>query len=236
MALKRKQAPNKLEPDWFSFSVQLNIHLGMDYMSMKLMLDREPLLTGVSILVKTIEVAEKALKLFAVLHSKTPTPLSDSRKDFGHNVEKVRSECANYNSLFDGDEIKEYCKFLNDKGGALYQKLRYGSQDNTIGFQADITECVKAAEKIYFITMMNIPDSHLEIFCTGSPLFSTVWDTKFDLSKNREEMVDAIKLDNEYFDKYCDLTVKYVKEEFMGEKINSFDSEIPNDLTINNNM
>jgi hypothetical protein len=236
MALRKKQKPQKHEPNYFMFAIPLSLNLRMDYIAMKLMFYDEPYLTAQSIIVKCIEIAEKAMKLFQILHEQSEKPLSDASTVYAHNIEKLRDYCTTKCEEFNDEKIKIFCQNLNDKPGQMFQFLRYGSHPNIDGFATNIKECVLVAEKIYLLSLMNLPANYLEMFNFNTEIFHVLFDTKFNSSKSRDHVLDAIKYNNELFEDYEKSIKKYLKLEMLGDKINSFEEGKEQNFDIKYNM
>jgi hypothetical protein len=236
MTLRKKQKPQAHEPNYFMFAMPLSLNLGMDYIAMKLMFYDEPYLTATPIIVKCIEISEKAMKLFQILHEQSETPLSDARTKYSHNIEKLREYCSTKCEEFNDEKIKKLCQNLNDKPGQMFQFLRYGSHPTIDGFATNIKECVLVAEKIYLLSLMNLPANYLEMFNFSSVIFHVLFDTKFNSSKSRDHVLDAIKYNNELFDDYEESIKQYLKLEMMGDKIISFEDGKDQNFDINHSM
>jgi hypothetical protein len=236
MALRKKQRPQKNKPDYFMFAMPLSLNIGMDYIALKLMFCNEPYLTAQPIIVKCIEIAEKAMKLFQILHEQSQTPLSDASSEYGHNIEKLRTYCTQKCENFNDDRIVKFCQNLNDKPGQMFQFLRYGAHPTIDGFATNIEECVIVAEKIYLLSLMNLPANYLEMFNSSAAIFHVLLDTKFEASKDRESVIKAIKHNNALFDTYNEMIQQYLKPEMIGDKINSFENGVVQNFDINHNM
>jgi hypothetical protein len=154
-----------------------------------------------------VEVAEKALKVYFTVNKKSNSALPESRRDYGHNIEKLRSESSSFNAAFDDEDIKHFTRDLSGRGGALYQYLRYGAEETTDGITANIKNLMPVIDKIFFKSLLLLPerDRHLLNFtCT---LKSLVTGSKFDQSQNRELLLTAVKSDNQYIDEYIEYCV-----------------------------
>ena len=118
----------------------------------------------------------------------------------------------------------------------MFQFLRYGAHPTIDGFAANIKECVLVAEKIYLLSLMNLPANYLEMFNSNTEIFHVLFETKFNSSKNRDHILEAIRHNNELFDKYEEFINQYLKPEMMGEKINSFQEGKDQNFDINHNL
>jgi hypothetical protein len=210
--LTRKKESKKTEKDWFQFSAQLFFHLCSDYIALRLLYCLEPLTTGVSILVKMIEVAEKSLKLYITVNNKSNTALSDSRQNYGHNIENMRIESAKYNTVFDDDDIKKFSKDLDDKDGKLYQYLRYGSQETTQGMSANLNQIMPVIDKIFFKSILLLPENERRLFNFVSLLKNLLMQSSFDQSQNPTLLLAALQKDNYYIQEYIEYCILLDKE------------------------
>ena len=209
--LDRKVEPQKQPHDWFWFSSALFPRLCSDYISLRLLYHLEPLTTAHTILVKMVEVSEKSFKLFIAVNRKSKDALTDSKSNYGHNIEKLRKECAQYNIEFESEDIKTFTKSLNDRGGALYQALRYGSQEMTQGFYADLQKILPVIDKIFFRTIFLLPENERRLLNFVSPLKNLLMGSQFDQSQNPELLIRVLKENNNYLDEYieyCELLDK----------------------------
>ena len=220
--LRRKKEAQKTERDWFEFSSQLFFHLCSDYIAMRLLYYLEPLTTASSILVEMIEVAEKSLKLYLTIHNKSSTALSESIQSYGHNIEKMRVESTKYNKVFDDDDIKRFSKDLQDKHGEFYQYLRYGSQQTTQGMSANLDQIMPVIDKIFFKSILLLPESEKRLFNFTSLLKNLVTQSKFDQSQNPKLLLSAIQKNNPYLNEYVEYC-RFIDEEYARslEKFNS---------------
>ncbi len=190
--LDRIVKPQKQVRDWFWFSSALFLGLCSDYISLRILYYLEPLTTSQTILVKMVEVAEKSLKLYIVVNSKPKDALTNLRQNYGHNVEKLRKECAQYSVEFESEDIKALTKSLNDRGGALYQFVRYGSQEMTQGLYADLQKMLPVIDKIFFRTIFLLPENERRVLNFVSPLKSLVTGSAFDQSQHPELVLKAL--------------------------------------------
>jgi hypothetical protein len=202
--LRRKKESQKIERDWFEFSSQLFSHLCSDYIALRLLYYLEPLTTGQSILVKMIEVAEKSLKLYLTVHNKSNTALSDSIINYGHNIEKMRIESTKYDKVFDDDDVKRFSKDLQDKRGEFYQYLRYGSQQTTQGMSANLDQIMPVIDKIFFKSILLLPESERRLFNFVSLLKNLVTKSRFDQSQNPKLLLSAIQKNNPYLNEHIE--------------------------------
>jgi hypothetical protein len=202
--LQRKKASQKIEKDWFQFAAPLSLIVHSDYIALRLLYYLEPLTTAWPVLTKMIDVAEKSLKLYLTAQNKSVVALSDARSNYGHHIEKLRIESTNHNSAFGDEDIKEFSKDLNDKSGALYQYLRYGSQETTNGSNANLGQLMLVIDKIFFKSILLLPPDQKRVLTFVSPLKNLVTASKFDQSQNPTLLLKALKENNAYLDEYLD--------------------------------
>ena len=81
-----------------------------DYIAVRILYWLEPFTTGMTVVPKMLDVVEKALKLHLAVQTQTKTALSDARSEYGHNLEKLRAACAQYEKAFDHPEIQAFTK------------------------------------------------------------------------------------------------------------------------------
>ena len=200
--LTRKPTSERQEFDWFYFSSGLMHSLCSDYIAVRLLYALEPITTCLTILPKMLDVAEKAMKLYLMVKTQTETALSDSRIDYGHNLEKLRAACAVFNEAFDHDEIKSFTQDLNDRDGKLYQHLRYGSQETTSGSQANTAEILTVIDRIFSNSLLLLPEDHRKLLLFSSALKALITRSRFDQSKDPTLLISALAYENEYFEDF----------------------------------
>lgn len=204
--LTRKHASKKTDKDWFYFSSALATTLVSDYISLRFLYKNEPHTTAFTILGRVLDVAEKALKLFVMVSGKSPTALSSARSDYGHNIEKLRSEAAKYDPVFDESTIKTFTRDLNDKSGKLYQHVRYGSEDTIDGLQADLNLLIPVVDRIFFQSILKLPASDRKLLFFVSPLKHLIQGSRFDQTQNRAAVLNALHFQNTEitaFENFC---------------------------------
>lgn len=194
--LKRRQAAKKSDQDWFYFSSALALALVSNYISVRLLYRKEPLTTAITILGKALDVAEKALKLFVMVCTKSSTALTSARSDYGHNIEKLRSVAANYDPVFDELMIRNFTRDLNDKAGKLYQLIRYGSEETTEGFEADVHALMPVIDRIFFQSIIKLPANDRKLLFYVSPLKHLIRGSQFDQTQDPEGVLEALRFNN----------------------------------------
>ncbi|GAB3390428.1 hypothetical protein [Lysobacter fragariae] len=203
--LKRKPAPQRQERDWFTFSTSLLHSLCSDYIAMRLLYWLEPFTTSSTVLTKMLEVVEKSLKLHLAVQTQTTTALTDARTMYGHNIEKLRAKCASYESAFDHPDIRALTRDLNDNDGKLYQFLRYGSQETTIGSQANLTALLPVVDRVFANSLLLLPEHHRRVLLFCSALKNLVTRSRFDQSRDPNQLIEILALDNPYFAEFSEL-------------------------------
>jgi hypothetical protein len=151
-----------------------------------------------------IEIAEKSLKLFISVHTKTERALSDSKTKYGHNIEKLRNECASIEPVFNDQDICEFTSDLNDKTGILYQFLRYNAQETTDGFSANLDLLVPIIDKLYFSAIMLLPEHDRRTLNFTSTLKNLLTDSMFDQSLNKDLLKQVVFHNNHYAAQYLE--------------------------------
>lgn len=174
---------------------------------MRLLYYLERLTTAPTILIKMIEVGEKSLKLFVAVNSRTQTALTDSKSKYGHSIEKLRSESAAYNNIFNDKDICDFTKDLNDKGGILYQYLRYGSQETTDGMSANLDQLLPIIDKIFFSALLLLPESDRKLLNFTSLIKNLLTSSNFDQTFNKELLKTAILHNNSYAQDYLKYSI-----------------------------
>jgi hypothetical protein len=197
--LKRKIAPQPKELDWFTFSAGLIPGLCSDYIAVRLLYRLEPLTTAFTIVGKMLDVVEKSLKLYIAAQTRTTAALSDVAGRYGHNVEKLRVACAAYESAFDDDDVRAFTKDLNDADGKLYQKLRYGAQKTTDGFETNLAALMPVVDKIFCKSILTLPADCQKVLVFSSPLKQLLMGSRFDQTQNRAWVLEALRSGNAYF-------------------------------------
>ena len=202
MVLQKKNTSEKKDQNWFMFAMGLSHHLFSDYVSLKLMFQMETLAFAQTNLVGMVEVVEKSFKLFLAMHEKLDNSLSHYSSEYGHNLEKLRNKAAEFNSVFDEVDIKQFTKPFEDKRGALYQHLRYGSEKTIEGFKTNLGVLMPIVEKIFFSCVLRLGEQDKKMLNTSSLLRFLIVNNDFHQSNNRDILVKAVMANNPYFKEY----------------------------------
>lgn len=197
--LKRTETSQRVDRDWFFFASGLMHGLCSDYIAVRLLYMMEPLTTGMTILPKMLDVVEKSLKVHLFVHTQSETALTDAQSDYGHNIEKLRAACSKFNAEFDHQDIRALTRDLNDKRGQLYQYLRYGSQATTAGFEGNIGLLLPVVDRVFSESLLLLPDHHRRVLLFCSSLKSLMTRSRFDQSRNPEQLLQALAHNNPYF-------------------------------------
>ena len=184
------------------FAMGLSHHVFSDYVSLKLNFQLEILAFAQTNLVGMVEVVEKSLKLHLAMNEKLENSLSHYSSHYGHNLENLRSRAANYNQIFDDKDIKQFTKPFDDKKGALYQHLRYGSQQNIDGFKTNLGVLMPIVEKIFFNSVLRLEDVDKKMVNNSSLLCNLIIDNQFHQSRNRGLLLNAVQSNNPFFTEY----------------------------------
>ncbi len=208
--LSRKQLPLKKEIDYFDFAVRLFPILCSDYISMRILYFLEPITTSLVILPKIVEIAEKSLKIFLLVHKKTDTAFFDSVTQYGHKIEKLRLESVPFNPVFDDDDIKTFTASLCDD--KLYQLLRYGSERTSSGMEANLPELMPIVDKIFFKSILLLPDGDRRLLNFVSLIKILLTRSPFDQTLNKDLVIKAISHNNNYIEEYLEYCRSIDKE------------------------
>lgn len=173
-----------------------------DYIAVRMLYGLEPLTTAMTILPKMLDVVEKALKLHLAVQTQTETALSDARSEYGHNLEKLRAACAQYEKAFDHPDIQALTKDLNDKDGKLYQHMRYGSQETTTGWQTNLALLLPVVDRVFANALLLLPEQHRRLLLFCSSLKSLVTRSRFDQSRNPDHLTELLARENYFFGEF----------------------------------
>lgn len=210
--IKKKKTSSNKEVNWFFFSTGLSHRLYSDYLQMKLCYMLEPLTLIPSSFVNMIEVVEKSFKIYLALKFEKDDTLSYFSEQYGHNLEKMRQDACQFNSIFEAEDIISFTKAFDDKSGQLYQELRYGSQKNIDGFSTRLSLLLPTVEKIFYICTHDHDENKRKMLNNSSSLFFLITNNTLDQSQNKELLLQAIKYKNEYFTKHEDYYKKLQEE------------------------
>jgi hypothetical protein len=164
-----------------------------------------------------IDIVEKSLKLHLAVQTQTATALSDMRTTHGHNVDSLRRACAKFHSLFDDADVRGFTQHLNDRDGKLYQKLRYGSQETTIGFSTNIGTLLPVVDKVFIQSILLLPEPHRRLLVSASPIKLLLTRSPIDQSEYPEQTIEILAQGNTQLPLlmgYCQ-ALKQEEDEFM---------------------
>ena len=195
------------------FSAGLLLHVSSDYIAMRLLHQLEPLTSAPTVCVLMLDVVEKALKLHLAVQTQTDTALSDMATKYGHNVEALRDACAEFAPVFADADVRDFAKHLNDRDGKLYQQLRYGSQKTTEGFSTNLSTLRPVVDKIFCESILQLPENFRRVLVYSSPLKQLIVGSQFDQSRHPQELIDALRRDNAYFDRLAEYCHRIEKEQ-----------------------
>jgi hypothetical protein len=204
MVLQKKNTSEKKDKGWFMFAMGLSHHLFSDYVSLKTMFQMETLSFAQSNLVGMAEVAEKSFKLYLAMNEKLDNSLSHYSTEYGHNLEKLRAKAAEFNDRFNDDDIKQFTKPFDDRRGALYQHLRYGSEKTIKGFSTNLGVLMPIVEKIFFNSVLRLEEQDKKMVNNSSLLRFLIVNNEFHQSNNRDVLIQAVKANNLYFTEYAE--------------------------------
>lgn len=199
--LTRKELSQPQEVNWFTFASRLMLRVSSDYISMRLLHLLEPLTCMPTIAVLMIDVAEKSLKLHLAVHTQTDAALADMGSKYGHNLEALRTDCATYSPVFFDADVRAFTEHLNDRDGKLYQQLRYGAQKTTGGFETNLSTIRPVVDKIFCESVFGLPEGIRNVLVHASPIKNLLVRSALDQSRHPEELIDALRRENAYFDR-----------------------------------
>lgn len=200
-----KKTRAKQDENWFIFASCLNIHLFSDYLSLKFNHHFEKLTFAPTNVVKMVEVVEKSLKLYLAFQEKPEESLTYFSSEYGHNLEKLRNRAEAFNKLFSDDDIKRFTKPFDDKTGNLYQKLRYGSHAKVEGFKTNLNALMPIVDKIFYNCIFQLDENWKKMLIGNSTLFFLVTESNFAQSQNPDILLQAVKIDNPYYNEFSKL-------------------------------
>ena len=209
--LNRKKSSEKKEQYWSMFSTWLLRIACSDYISLRLLYFLEPYTTNPTILPKILEVAEKSFKFYLTVNKQSSTPVTDARK-WGHNIEKLRFESSQFNDDFNDPDIISFTKNLNDNKGEFYQYFRYGTHETTEGYNANLFHLINVIDKIFFKSILSIPERHKQFFNFLTPMKTLVTKSRFDQTQNFDLLMSALSVHNEYLADYISYCHKIDEE------------------------
>ena len=205
MVIYKKNHSGKKDKNWFMFAMGLSHHLFSDYISLKLISQLEPLTFAPTNFVCMVEVVEKSFKLFLAMHEKLDNALSHYSSDYGHNIEKLRARAEKFDKIFADKDVKQFTKPFDDKSGALYQHLRYGSQKVIEGFKTKPGQLIPIVDKIFYNCILHLEENDKKMINSSSSLYFMITKSQFDQSNNRELLLQFVQFNNPYYTEY----VKY---------------------------
>jgi hypothetical protein len=170
-----------------------------------------------------IDIVEKSLKMHLAVQTQTATALSDMRTTHGHNVDSLRRTCAKFHPLFDDADIRGFTQHLNDRDGKLYQKLRYGSQETTIGFSTNIGTLLPVVDKVFIQSILLLPEPHRRLMVSASFIKHLLTRSPIDQSEFPEQTIEILAQGNAQLPllmDYCQ-TLKQEEDEFMQKFMNA---------------
>ncbi len=202
MVIKKKNTSERKEHNWFMFAMGLKHHVFADYISIKLAHLMEPLTFVPSTFARMVELVEKLLKLYLSFKEQREDALSHYSSIYGHNIEKLRTQAANYDEVFNEVDIRQFASAFDDKRGALFQHLRYGSQPTIDGFSTNINVLMPIVEKVFFSSTLKHQETDKKMINHNSAIYMLLTASQMDQSRNPKLLIRAIQMDNPYFEAY----------------------------------
>jgi hypothetical protein len=203
MVIQKTNTSKKEDKNWFMFAMGLNHHLFSDYISLKLLSQIEPTISIPTRFVTMVELVEKSLKLFLAMHEKLDNSLTHYSSKYGHSIEKLRFQAEKFNDVFASTDVKEFTCPFDDKSGALYQHLRYGSQEKIAGFSTNLGQLMPIVEKIFYNCILRHSEADKKMVNNSSLLFHLITHSHLDQSLNPDFSLKAIQANNHYFAEYA---------------------------------
>lgn len=128
-------------------------------------------------------------------------------------MEKLRSKASEFEAIFNDEDIKQYCQPFEGKRGPLFQYLRYGSQSSIEGFKTKLGVLMPIVEKVFFISVLRIPEPDKKMINASSLLRFLITDNHFHQSNNRNILVQAVQQNNPYFTEYAEYSWELENEQ-----------------------
>jgi hypothetical protein len=138
------------------------------------------------------ECIEKILKSYILL--KKPNVNIKFLKKYNHNLEKIRINCAIYDSFFIDEELKIFCQnYSYDKKGN--EVLRYGLADSTHSYIVITEPFTHLVDKIFIETLIRL-DSEMIQFSQSALIYSNYKSKQFIPVKAIENIKSIIEFNN----------------------------------------
>ena len=204
--LSRKPSSSRQDIGWLHFSHGLMYKVWSDYVAMRILYRLGRPTTTPTICVMMVDIVEKTLKLYLAIQRQSTTTLRDIRHNHGHNIETLRCACAEFHSVFNEVDVRDFTTHLNDKDGKLYQMLRYGSQETTSGFATNIGKLLPVVDKIFIQSILLLPEEHRKQLVCASPMKILLTRSDIDQSLYPEQTIEILSNGNAHFPllmEYC---------------------------------
>jgi len=148
------------------------------------------------------ELAEKSLKMFLALSEQKDNALSHYASTYGHNIKKLREQAETFSESFSEQDIVDFSLVFDDKRGALFQHLRYGSQMTIDGYSTNLGTLMPIVEKIFFYSCLELPKEWKQMINFNSSLFHLLTNGRFDQSRNPKLILEAVRINNPFISEY----------------------------------
>ena len=202
MVITKKNTSHRKDVHWFGFSMGLSQHLFPDYIALKLCHHMEIYTLAQSNIVGMVEVVEKSLKMYLSINEKVDNALSHYSSNYGHNLEKLRIQSSLFSVTFQDDDIASLTKPFDDKGGALYQHLRYGSQHSIEGLRTNLGKLMSIVDKVFYTCILRLDEPDKKMVNHSSILKMLIVNSHLAQSNNRDILLEAVQINNPYYSEY----------------------------------
>ena len=180
----------------------LSQRLFPEYIALKLCHHMEIYALAQSNLVGMVEVVEKSFKLYLSINEKVDNALSHYSSNYGHNLDKLRIQSSLFCETFQDDDIVSLTKPFNDKGGALYQHLRYGSQHSIDGLSTNLGNLMSIVDKVFYTCILQLNEPDKKMVNHSSILKMLIVNSPLSQSNNRGILLKAVQINNPYYSEY----------------------------------
>lgn len=197
--------PAAREPDPFLAYMKLAMACEADYVALRLMYTLEWQLCATPILAKAVEVCEKAMKAMLLSHEEPSEPIAWMLR-IGHDVERLRSRCAELAPAFGRPELVEFFRPFAYRKGRLFQLLRYGIDLDLAGYETNVGTVMRVTDAVVLNAFANTRSNRRDLFLSGSFLAHVIADNGIQPANNRQSVLNCLAHGNE---SYADLMALY---------------------------
>jgi hypothetical protein len=167
------------------FAMFLLRHADSDYIAMRLLYYYENRFIAENILQRGAECIEKVLKSYCLIESIFNTK---EIKKKGHDIEKIREQCAMQDDFFAFPELTTFCKTYSQKLSGVQgnQALRYGLSDVVAGYSGNTSKMVELVDKVFIGTLVRLNNTMLLHSSVAVVYSDIVDDVIFNLKTKRK--------------------------------------------------